>query len=878
MYYILRLVMGLTSLSDSHTNVPRENHMTSNSKVVYFLIIALLLFALPVPLHARAYYGETPSGPTTLKPSITSTPNVQWDVHTIGRIALAIANDGTLGTGFVDNPILNGEQIRSCEYPINSNLEYLFAGALWVGAVVGRDTLVSVGEDGWAERVSEFNPDAGDAGAIITRSSLKSKTSYDPRAISEQDFICVYTDTFTDPSLTGIDGNDNRPHIPLNIEVDQRSYAWSYEYAEDFVLLDYKITNIGAFPIKSLYIGLYIDADVFHTSNEASGPSDDICGFRRTVPMAPGYGFDEDTVNIAWIADGDGDPNDGEGTPVWAYSSPTAVTGTRVVRTPNKDLSYSFNWWISNSAAALDFGPRKAGTNDDPFYPFPLGNLGTPTGDKVKYYLLSHQEFDYDQLFCAINHSGDGFMQPPNATQAADFANGFDTRYLLSFGPFDVQPNDTLPVTLAYLAGENFHQKATDFVDYFDIFQPEIYYSKLSFDDIGTNARWASWVYDNPGYDTNGDNDSGLYHYVYVWDDTTATDPSDSFVVDSSKVYYAGDGYPDFRGASPPPPPDITVIPKFGSVTLRWNGQESENTFDVFSRQKDFEGYRVYFSQGERESDYVLLTSYDLEDYKVYKFNNILLAWEQDGVPLTIESLREKYGPDFEPSNYDNEFNYFSDPFTGNLLYFARQDWNESDLTDPNKIHKVYPDASRTDSTDTTDEGLLRYYEYEYTITNLQPSVPHYFSVTAFDFGSLKVDLGALESSPLVNAVLEYALPSGNEVEDQAVEVMVYPNPYRIDGGYADAGYENRDRTRSSERSRAIHFANLPNVCKIRIYTINGDLVQEIDHYYPGGGPGSQHEQWDVISRNTQAVVTGLYLWQVESEMGDQIGKLVIMK
>jgi hypothetical protein len=121
-------------------------------------------------------------------------------------------------------------------------------------------------------------------------------------------------------------------------------------------------------------------------------------------------------------------------------------------------------------------------------------------------------------------------------------------------------------------------------------------------------------------------------------------------------------------------------------------------------------------------------------------------------------------------------------------------------------------------------------------------------------------------------------LPGSETVEELGLEVMVYPNPYRVDGGYADDGYENRDRTRGAERTRAIHFANLPRVCKIRIYTVSGDLVQEIDHNRPDGGPGSQHEVWDVISKNTQAVVTGLYLWHVESEMGDQLGKLVIVK
>jgi len=843
-----------------------------------YILIALLTIYLSGQANARAMYDVSDGGNSDLfgKTMVGETPNIQYDVHNIGKLAITITNFGTFGTGFITSPICDGEECPSGEYPINSNIEYLFSGVLWIGAVVGRDTLVSVGADGWFPGISELLPDAGDSGAIIARSNLKSKTTYDPDAISEQDFLCAFTDTIDDPGLTGTDPIDNRPHIPLNVSVEQRSYAWSYDYAEDFILFDYKITNIGPFPIKDLYMAVYVDGDAYHKSKETSGFQDDVCGFRRTVRMPPEWCIDEDTVNIAWIADNDGDPDPATGG--WSYTSALAATGSRVVRSPSEDLSYSFNWWISHGNASLDFGPRKAGSEGDPFRSFGT-HLGTPTGDKIKYYVMSHQEFDYDQLFCAISHTGEGYMPPP--PQGEDFANGYDTRYLLSFGPFDVLSDSTLPITLAYLAGDNFHVGPDDFKNYFDELTPGLFYDRLDFDDLGLNARWASWIFDNPGVDTDDDGDSGKFCWKYTWADTTGGakfNPSDSVKIDSTKMYYAGDGVPDFRGASPPPPPAIKVIPGFGRVTVRWNGQETENALDVFSRQKDFEGYRVYYSEGNRLSDFVLLTSYDLDDYKVYEFNDILLTWDQVSMPLTRDSLRILYGADFDPNAYYDEFNYFTDPSTDKLMYFRPQDWNQSDLTNPSLIHKVYSNASKEDSSDTTDEGWLRYYEYEYEIDNLQPSKPYYFSVTAFDYGSLKVDLGALESSPLINAVEEFPLPSAETVEKEGLGVMVYPNPYRIDGGYADAGYENRDRTRSAERSRAINFANLPKVCTIRIYTINGDLVREIEHNRPDGGPGSQHEVWDVISRNTQAVVTGIYLWHVSSDMGEQLGKLVIIK
>jgi hypothetical protein len=850
------------------------------------LMLLLLAATIPGTSEAIALFADSATdGIHQLAKAVNGSPNYQMRIHKTGKMALTITNKGTFGTGTLGSVFIDGELAFSCEYPINSNIEYLFQGALWAGAVVGSDTLVTVAADGWLG-IHEMNPGSGKDGDIILRSTLKAKPEYSPDAVSEQDYVCTYTDTSTNISLTGgEDPFDNRPHIPLHLSIRQSSYAWSFEYAEDFVIFDYRITNIGAYPIRDLYLGIYVDGVAYHKSIESNGFRDDVCGFRRTVATPQDFCIKEDTVNIAWIADNDGDPAGNK----WDFASPVAVTGVRVLRTPNPDLQYSFNWWISNSDPSLDFGPRKVGTDEDPFRSFG-SQLGTPTGDKNKYYILSHREFDYDQLFTAVSHTGQGYLRPPEPSRAADFADGYDTRYLLSFGPFDVQPGDSLPITLAYVAGDSFHVNPGDYQQYFDPLNPSEYYSKLNFSDLGTNARWASWIFDNPGVDTDGDGDSGKYCWSYIWTDTStfnpdSSGPADSVHIDSFKVFYGGDGVPDFVGAAPPPPPKIKTIPRFGSVTIRWNGQDAENARDVFSGIEDFEGYHVYFAENNRQTDFVMLASYDIEDYIIYRFAEIptnyykdsVLTWSQVGQPVTIDSLRRRFGQDFDPMEHDSPYRYIIDPVTRDFYFFAREGWNESDLTNPSKIHKVYPEASKSDPSDTTEDGYLRYYEYEYTIDHLNPSQPYYFSVTTYDFGSGSM-LGSLESSPLVNMVREYALPSSESVEERGLQVIVYPNPYRINAGYAREGYENRDRTRAADWARRIHFVNLPNVCTIRIFTLSGDLVKQIDHYYPQGGPAAQHEAWDLISKNTQAVVTGIYLWTVDSDMGEQIGKIVIIR
>ncbi|MEW5796885.1 MAG: hypothetical protein AB1772_11070, partial [Candidatus Zixiibacteriota bacterium] len=115
-------------------------------------------------------------------------------------------------------------------------------------------------------------------------------------------------------------------------------------------------------------------------------------------------------------------------------------------------------------------------------------------------------------------------------------------------------------------------------------------------------------------------------------------------------------------------------------------------------------------------------------------------------------------------------------------------------------------------------------------------------------------------------------------VEEQNLDVIVYPNPYRADANYHELGYENRKGTIIPDRARLIHFSNLPKVCKISIFTLDGDLVGSIDHNFPDGGPESMHDWWNLVSRSGLAVESGLYYWVVESSTRTQIGKLVILK
>ncbi len=838
----------------------------------------------------------------SFRSTIDDQPNTEVATHNIGQLQVGQTNLGQFGNGFVGvtpDPI-TGEALPSATFPANSGLNHLYLGALWIGAVVGRDTLVSSGaDDGFV--VHEFWPGAHDV--IEHRSIIPGDQFESDKALSEQDLIATYYDTLDAVSQTSQDNIDNRPHIPLQLKIVERTLQWSYDYAGDFVLFDYSITNIGRRRLDNVFMGIYVDGDIHHLSKQGiAAYGDDICGFKETRPAECDF---VDTINMAYIMDNDGDPENN----AWDNTtSIRSVAGVRLIRTPSDSLEYSFNWW--SAAPGPDFGPRRKGTTEKPFRNM-NDILGAPLGDRNKYFMLSNGEFDYDQLFTAVDHSADGWLPPPN--EATSLAQGGDPKFMLSFGPFQVFPGETLPITFAYIAGRDFHTNATDFDQLMkpNPFQPEFYAKTLNFSDMGLNSNWAGWIYDNPGIDTDGDGYFGKSR-ICVFEDTTVietlqvidstlTPPETTTVIDTVQValladttFYEGDGVPDFRGAAPPPSPNLRVLPELGKLTVRWNGFASENTADPFSGDIDFEGYRVYTARTRETSQFAVVTSYDIEDYNRFELNEITGFFELIANPFTLEELKGLYGQFFNPLDFgiDNPFQV-TDNGTGEMktFYFAAQDWNQDELLGaydfprPGYIRKRFdvPRPSKNPNdwlpSDTTDDGFLKYYEYEIILDNLLPSVPVYVSVTAFDFGSPESGLSSLESSPLSNAVQEFPLVTAAEAKAQKLEVIAYPNPYRSDGNYRADGFEGlEDEDLPDERVHAINFINLPPVCDIHIYSLDGDLVRTVQHNFPQGGPRSMHDKWDLITRNTQLAVSGIYYFVIETPDGaTQIGKLALI-
>ncbi len=830
--------------------------------------------------------GKSATGLELRRPSITKAPFYETCTHRYNNLLLTVSNFGFFG-GMMESyrDCETGDGAPSCEFPANSQLDYLYAAGLWVGAVIGADTLVSTGWDGW-QWIYEMWPCADPDCGLQRRSNRPSGPYYDDSAKSDFEYIGIYTDTLVHPSWTEADW-DRRMHTPLNIKVIQTSYSWSVEYAQDFILIDYQFINTGTREYTNAYVGLLVDGDVSHRSRQRGSYTDDVCGFKETFPSRYGHGL-VDTINLAWISDNDGDPDKG----AFDHISIRGLTGVRAMRTPVEHTKVSFNWWTSNGNSGFDWGPMLEATRRN----FGTGGLGTPEGDRAKYYVMSNGEQDYDQIFAATDFSDAGWL-PPSSTVGTQIAQGGDTRYLISDGPFTIAPGDTLPLTIAYIGGENFHKLPDDYArNMVERYNPEAYYAALDFTDIGENCVWAGWIYDNPGVDTDG---NGYRGPIWEIEDTL---PDGSVIIDT--VYYAGDGVPDFRAVTAPPPPVLRASTAAGRVTILFNGLASETFVDPFTGLQDFEGYRAYMGRLRRADQFALVESRDRFDFRRFYWDSADSGWTAaEDAPLTLDSLRRLYDEAFDPYKYEcaSDAVGYSDDST--VYCFEPVDWNQSldgwgdgaRPVVPGKIRKRFAPQIESgevtaaldstiasnwvwDSDPRTGDSVLyhKYYEYSFEIDNLLPSVPWHFSITAFDFGGLGGELGSLESSPLANAVEVWAINDASTVLNRRLEVSVYPNPYIGDGQYAASGYEDPNRTGFVDHERRLHFINLPPECSIKIFTLSGDLVRRLEHPGPHSDTDSKL-QWNLRSNNNEIVTSGIYIFTLESKWGKQIGKIVII-
>jgi hypothetical protein len=852
-------------------------------------------------LSSTLLYGSTANRhSTSIKSSTTTFPARCLAFHAIGKIGLSLNNGGrwggwpydTVHYGRIDC-YLGENGVGGIEYPTQQRIS-IGSGAIWIGAVVENDTLVSVGDDCESGGNFEFFPDRSPFGEIRRRST-ESPTAY-ASAISELDYIAEYADTFR-CCVGGLvpDYFNERSHKPIPVAVTQRSYSWSNAFCDDFVLLDYTIHNIAEEPLKDVYIGFYygLMAGYGYDHSRPYPGRDDICGYLTEFAQEGDCPY-SDTFNLVWGADNDGDPINGQFAYYDLSRAVPNVVGIRLLGDLGDDLTISFNWWTENiTSQDLDFGPnRRAGAPST--FRFGTGGNGVPYGDRNKYYLMRNGEIDYDVLRTSEIGVTNPIWEAPSAQAVNILKDGDWVDCLYSIGPFEIEAGGSLDIPLAVVGGENFHTLASNA----DNLQPgriDQYMANVDFSDLVRNALNAEWVYDNPGYDSDSDGYAGKYRVCVL--DSTFRDGG-WVTTRADTTWYRGDGVPDWRALTPPIPPKFQLIPTLNGIRVQFNGAESETRVDPFTQVLDFEGYNIYIGRDEREASLSLAATYDREDYDKWLWDPSVGHagdWVNREQPKSLDEWRCIYGLGssacadtlFHPLNFDRSNPYRLQGSLDSIFYFTRHQSNTSQFGFTTPIRKVYPDEPPPPEVDVppsafTEEGTLKYYEYECTLVDLLPTVPYFINVTAFDFGFPEQSMPPLESSKLLH--MKSAFPYADRDQNDSIlpPVYVYPNPYRADDKYRDHGFEGRigmERGQIDDRVRRINFVNLPPVCVIRIHTLDGDLVREIRHEGDPSDPNSTHDSWDLINRNIQAIESGIYYWSVEDQKGKvQIGKVVVIR
>ncbi len=102
------------------------------------------------------------------------------------------------------------------------------------------------------------------------------------------------------------------------------------------------------------------------------------------------------------------------------------------------------------------------------------------------------------------------------------------------------------------------------------------------------------------------------------------------------------------------------------------------------------------------------------------------------------------------------------------------------------------------------------------------------------------------------------------DIEQGRSKIGVRPNPYK------------RVAWHDVSNQHQVMFYNLPSTCTIQIYDLAGMLINELEFTAPTVNKGIYF--WDMFSKNGNEVASGMYLWVVKYDGGQQSGTLAIIR
>ena len=895
---------------------------------VLFAAIGVVLFGGTVAWHEPPADDADPTSDR-----IRARRTVRLDgkfVHNVGRLHLQITNIGE--TGNQDNP--RRTTVPSAEWPPGSGHDYLFAAGVWIGAIDAS----GIPHVSTALFDREFSPEllpANPCAPLPLAQISDVRESYEGipggnRVISpsvnpdddgdglvDEDFqngidddldgLCDEDFAATGQQMLSAEYYDDIPeirqtepeHVPLGIRVRQTSYAWGTPGQNDFVGMDYHITNRSGRSLRSLMIAIFADPDI-GTRGVTGYSADDQAGLidreveyigstgeviRRRIQM--GYAWDN--------------PDD-----------PERPQDTKGGDAPGYFGCMFLNHTTDPTGATA---PRQVGITSFKFFsgqgtPFPAGD---PENDAQRYQLMTDP------------------MQNPRVLGEITSSRPQDYRFLMTTGPFrTLLPDSTLTISVGWVVGLGLGGGPTD-----------------RGGSLIANAVAAQQAFDGLYTDLDGKITTGTcgketcvkapvgLRFVYAvpessvcrvrfwseipndpryfgldrWDPLLPCDAQQGgrFVcldeetpqvlthcasedtlnipigptcvyVDADCDVRTGQGGREFLvhwvAASPLPAPIFAgsdgnaeprdfldryqtksdssrtsawFFPGDRKVTLKWN------TFAELVRDaqrgnlKTFVGYRIYKASGWMRPEGTNAPASNLW--------SLLGEWRVDPKGTAARPLSELIDPSAALVRVE-EVTVSWDPVR-----------RRPSLTE---FH-------------TELDSLFAVGRYSFVDTNVLNGFPYFYSVVPVSIvpgSSAARDITLVGNPSATNAQVVY--PRADAQKDME-KVHVVPNPYR--GG---AEWDLIPRAEDPSGTK-ITFRNLPRTRGvIHVFTVAGDLVRDIpfdgtppsDLQY-GRDPvtsGEGEVAWNLISRNGQRIASGIYLYSVDTDIGKQIGRFVIIR
>ncbi len=673
-----------------------------------------------------------------------------------GRIGVGFSNAGTIGN---PNTIRNDRQSKnwSMQFPKGTGIEHLFEAGIWLGAQVDGQVLVSTSavDDPSGYSTGKAGYEFTQLSDIKERSKTKSSSNYSSQAISGQDFITNFTDSFVVVPGSSIPINSHTN--PLKAVIKLETYAWSESTADYFVIANYEVTNNSSKRWDSIWFGNWSDLVVRNIQYTTDGTGSNYYSRGRN-------GFDRQRMAV------------------YAYLARADVNDYDYTQ------SYGAIQFLGMDWRGMFFNPNKPDTFVKSGFPAPQLNINfwnyngsspwiAPSSDLDRYNKLKNS---IDSLTLIDPAKGPFFGQPANWIQ------------LISAGPISsLNPGEKMNFTMAYVCAKQSNP---------NIQGANVLSTEEDRAELNDHLKTCRATYLGEDGDENG---------VYTIEkDVNKNGKLDRYIV-----------------PEPPTTPVIKVVTENQKATIYWD-RMAEESVDPISRQKDFEGYRLYRSHLGED----LKLRIDLDS------SNMIAQWDIENNDI----------------GFNNGFNAIK-------------------LNTPAKF-----------------DGDSNTYNYKFEMPNLLNGWQYLFSVTAFDKGDIKLGLSSQESSFNENQVHAFCgTPTNDFISDNpSKKVGVYPNPYSTTAAWDGVG--SRDRKlyfyNLPNRCEITIYTTSGDVLSTMTHdakNYKGENIRWFDKYAQGtiSMSGGEHA-WDLLTNNKTQVSPGVYMFSVKDLQSGNIttGNFAILK